>query len=34
MMGSGGLMSGWGLLAVVILVVGAGLVVSGLAHRS
>jgi hypothetical protein len=34
MMGGGGMMWGWGLLAVVILVVGAGLIVSGLAHRS
>jgi hypothetical protein len=34
MMSGGGMMWGWGLLAVLILVVGAGLLASGLAHRS
>jgi hypothetical protein len=34
MMNGGGMMGGWGLLAVVILVAGAGLIASGLAHRS
>lgn len=34
MMGGGGMMRGWGPLAVVILVVGAGLLATGLARRS
>ena len=34
MMSGGGMFWGWGLLVLVTQIVGAGLIVSGLAHRS